>query len=90
MVEGWLRLPAAAGLTLVFAALRKEAAVRDWLTPAQVLTYALVNTLTLPCLATVGLLARTIGRARAGAVVLLTLLVALLLGRAAARVPAGL
>ncbi|MDR7611151.1 MAG: nucleoside recognition domain-containing protein [Armatimonadota bacterium] len=108
VVEGWLLLPPAAGLTLLCAMLRKELAVqlltalgtmtgvpagaglREWLTPAQIFTYALVNTLALPCLATVGVLARVVGTARAAGVVGLGLGMAVLLGGAAARLLAAL
>lgn len=108
VVESWLLLPPAAGLTLLFAMLRKELAVqlltalgtmtgapagaglREWLTPAQIFTYALVNTLALPCLATAGVLARVVGAGRAAVVVGLSLQVAVLLGGAAARLLAGL
>ncbi|HXF82579.1 MAG TPA: nucleoside recognition domain-containing protein, partial [bacterium] len=101
VIVGWLRLPPAAGLTLVFAVLRKELALqlllvlaamsgsagelRDLLTPGQIFTYALVNTIAVPCTATIGVLARVAGWRRTAAAVAGTLAVALLLGGAAAR-----
>lgn len=107
LIEGWLRLPPAAGLTLIFAVLRKELALqllmalavmngaagvtelRELMTPAQVFTYALVNTLAVPCTATIGVLARIVGGRRAAAIAGGTLLLALLLGGMAARVLAA-
>lgn len=108
LVEGWLRLPPAAGLTLIFAVLRKELALqllmalaamsgapgggdlRALMTPTQIFTYALVNTLAIPCTATIGVLARTVGGRRAAAIAGGTLVLAVLLGGIAARVLAGL
>lgn len=83
VVEGWLGLPAVAGLTLMFAVLRKELALQLLLTLAiakygagagdmvrfmtrnQIFTYALVNTLYVPCVATIAVLARELGWRRA-------------------------
>ena len=108
LVEGWLGLPPAAGLTLIFAVLRKElalqllmalatmsgaaggAGLREVMTPPQIFTYALVNTIAIPCTATIGVLARTVGARRAAAIAGGTLLLAVLLGGIAARVLAGL
>jgi ferrous iron transport protein B len=76
VVEGWLMLPAVAGLTLVFAVLRKELALQlllvfaavsaggtavsisSIMTRPQIVTYAIVNTIYIPCLATVAVLRR--------------------------------
>ena len=108
LVEGWLGLPPAAGLTLIFAVLRKELALqllmalaamsgasgtgdlRAVMTPPQIFTYALVNTLAIPCTATIGVLARTVGGRRAAGIAGGTLLLAVLLGGIARRVLAGL
>jgi len=83
IVEGWLGLPAVAGLTLVFAVLRKELALqllvalalvrygpsaeslRAFLTGRQIFVYALVNTLYVPCIATIAVLGRELGWRRA-------------------------
>jgi len=83
IIEGWLGLPAVAGLTLVFAVLRKELALqllavlaiaqfgpgadtlRVIMTREQIFTYALVNTLYIPCIATIAVLARALGWRRA-------------------------
>lgn len=106
LVEGWLRLPPAAGLTLIFAVLRKELAlqllmamaamsgaggggIRELMSPAQIFTYALVNTIAVPCTATIGVLARTVGGRRAAAIAGGTLVLALLLGGIAARMLAA-
>jgi ferrous iron transport protein B len=106
VIAGWLRLPPAAGLTLVFAVLRKELALqlllalaamggsaggelRELMTPGQIFTYALVNTIAVPCTATIGMLARVAGWRRAAAAVAGTLALALLLGGVAARLLAA-
>lgn len=98
VVEGWLGLPAVAGLTLIFAVLRKELALQLLLTLAiakygsgtteiaqfmdrgQLFTYALVNTLYIPCIATIAVLARELGWPRAVAISALTIALALLAG----------
>ena len=104
IVEGWLGLPAVAGLTLIFAVLRKELALQLLITLAvahygasagditafmdrgQIFTYALVNTLYIPCIATVAVLAREIGWKRGLAVSGFTIALALLAGGVARRV----
>jgi ferrous iron transport protein B len=103
VVEGWLGLPAVAGLTLIFAVLRKELALQLLVTLAiarygasgselsafmdgnQLFTYALVNTLYIPCIATVAVLAKELGWRRALLVSLLTVALALLAGGIAHR-----
>lgn len=103
VVEGWLGLPPVAGLTLIFAVLRKELALQLLLTLAvarhgagvsdllqfmdrgQIFTYALVNTLYVPCIATVAVLARELGWRRAALVSLFTVALALLAGGLAHR-----
>ena len=98
IVEGWLGLPAVAGLTLIFAVLRKELALQLLLTlaiaqygagahdmlqfmdRAQIFTYALVNTLYIPCIATVAVLARELGWRRALLISGFTIALALLAG----------
>ena len=104
IVEGWLGLPAVAGLTLIFAVLRKELALQLLITLAvarygasageitafmdrgQIFTYALVNTLYIPCMATVAVLAREMGWKRGLAVSGFTIVLALLAGGVARRV----
>ncbi len=103
IVEGWLGLPAVAGLTLIFAVLRKELALQLLITLAvahygasagditafmdrgQIFTYALVNTLYIPCIATIAVLAREIGWKRGLAVSGFTIALALLAGGVAHR-----
>lgn len=98
VVEGWLGLPAVAGLTLIFAVLRKELALQLLLTlaaaqhgagttdllqfmdRAQIFTYALVNTLYVPCIATVAVLGKELGWKRASLVSAFTIALALLAG----------
>ncbi|HET7874865.1 MAG TPA: nucleoside recognition domain-containing protein, partial [Methylomirabilota bacterium] len=104
LVEGWLGLPAVAGLTLIFAVLRKELALQLLLTLAivqygsgtadltqfmdrgQIFTYALVNTLYIPCIATVAVLARELGWRRALLISGFTILLALTAGGIAHRI----
>ena len=103
IVEGWLGLPGVAGLTLIFAVLRKELALQLLLTLAiaqhgagasdlgqfmdrgQIFTYALVNTLYIPCIATVAVLARELGWRRALLISGFTIALALLVGGIAHR-----
>jgi ferrous iron transport protein B len=98
VVEGWLGLPAVAGLTLVFAVLRKElalqllvtlatvrhgaeaSAVGSFMSDGQIFTYALVNTLWIPCVATIAVLARELGWVRALAISALTVVLAIVAG----------
>jgi ferrous iron transport protein B len=98
VVEGWLGLPAIAGLTLVFAVLRKELALQllvalavarygsgatdllHFMDRGQIFTYALVNTLYVPCVATIAVLAREVGGRRALAISAFTVILALLTG----------
>lgn len=103
IVEGWLGLPAVAGLTLIFAILRKELALQLLLTLAiaqygagasdllrfmdkgQIFTYALVNTLYVPCIATIAVLAHELGWRRAVMISAFTVALALLAGGVAHR-----
>jgi ferrous iron transport protein B len=96
--EGWLGLPAVAGLTLVVAVLRKELALQllvtlamiehgpqaanllSFMGPDQIVVYALVNTIYVPCLATIAILGRELGWGRALAISGFTVLLALLVG----------
>jgi ferrous iron transport protein B len=93
--EGWLGLPAVAGLTLIVAVLRKELALQLLMTlamaqygpqastllafmrPDQIFVYALVNTIYIPCVATIAILARELGWKRALAISAFTVLLAL-------------
>jgi ferrous iron transport protein B len=101
VMEGWLGLPAVAGLTLIVAVLRKELALQllvtlaiaeygpqasnllSFMQPHQIVVYALVNTLYVPCVATVSILARELGWRRAALISGFTVVLALLVGGAA-------
>ncbi len=104
VVEGWLGLPAVAGLTLIFAVLRKELALQLlvtlavvmygggaknlllFMTPAQLFVYALVNTIYIPCVATIAVLGRELGWKRAVSIMAFTITLAILVGGIAYRV----
>lgn len=101
VMEGWLGLPAVAGLTLIVAVLRKELALQllvtlaiaqygpqatnllTFMQPGQIVVYALVNTLYVPCVATISILARELGWRRAVWISCFTVALALLVGGAA-------
>ncbi|MFB3819309.1 MAG: ferrous iron transport protein B [Candidatus Methylomirabilales bacterium] len=101
VMEGWLGIPAVAGLTLVVAVLRKELALQllvtlamiqygpqasnllSFMQPEQVVVYALVNTLYVPCIATIAVLARELGWRRALLISGFTVVIALVVGRLA-------
>jgi ferrous iron transport protein B len=104
VVEGWLGLPSVAGLTLIFAVLRKELALQLlvtlavvmygggaknlllFMTPAQLFVYALVNTIYIPCVATIAVLGRELGWKRAVSIMAFTITLAILVGGIAYRV----
>ena len=104
VVEGWLGLPAVAGLTLIFAILRKELALQLlvtlaivqygggasnlllFMTPTQLFVYALVNTIYIPCVATIAVLGRELGWKRAGGIMAFTIFLAILIGGIAYRI----
>ena len=101
VVEGWLGLPAVAGLTLVFAVLRKELALQllvalaamqygagasslaSFMTREQIFVYALVNTLYMPCVATLAVLGKELGWRATLAIAAFTTALALAVGGAA-------
>ncbi len=98
IVEGWLGLPAVAGLTLIFATLRKELALQFLLALAivqygasgedilafmsaqQLFVYALVNTLYIPCVATIAVLQKELGWHAALSISAFTIAVAVFIG----------
>jgi ferrous iron transport protein B len=100
-MEGWLGIPAVAGLTLIVAVLRKELALQllitlamvqygpqasnllSFMRPDQIVVYALVNTIYIPCVATIAILARELGWRRALLISSFTIALALLVGGAA-------
>jgi ferrous iron transport protein B len=100
LMEGFLGIPVIAGLTLVFAFLRKELALQllltfaiagghpgnnilSIMTPKQLIVFALVNTLYIPCIASVGGLIKVLGWKETLGIALITLMTALLVGGAA-------
>lgn len=101
IMEGWLGLPAVAGLTLIVAVLRKELALQllvtlamvqygpqarnllSFMRPDQIVVYALVNTLYVPCVATIAILGRELGWRRALLISGFTVVLALAVGGAA-------
>jgi ferrous iron transport protein B len=101
IMEGWLGIPAVAGLTLIVAILRKELALQllvtlamvqygpqasnllSFMRPDQIFVYALVNTLYVPCVATIAILGRELGWRRALLISGFTVVLALLVGGAA-------
>lgn len=95
---GWLRLPSAVGITLIFGILRKELILlllssvlgtnnlASVLTKAQMIVYATVAMLYIPCIATIAVLVRDFGYKRALAITLFKILFALLVGGLLARI----
>ena len=104
IVEGWLLLPTVAGLTLVFAVLRKElalqlllvfatvaaggtvASISSFMSTSQIVTFAIVNALYIPCVATIAVLGRELGWRRTAVICAGTLVLALVVGGVVARV----
>jgi len=98
MAVGWLGLPVAAGVVLVFGILRKELTLimfatliaplglESALSPVQMVVVVLVVMFFVPCIATLAVLVREIGWKRTGVIVLSKLFLALLIGGVAFRV----
>jgi len=98
VVEGWLGLPAVAGLALLFGLLRKELALqflvalalveyggnvdnlRLFMDGRQIFVFALVTTIYFPCVATAAVLGRELGWRSAGAIMALSVGLAVLVG----------
>ncbi|MFA5309677.1 MAG: ferrous iron transport protein B [Dehalococcoidales bacterium] len=96
LTVNWLGLPAIAGILLIFGFVRKEmilltmtaifgANLAGVLTPTQLIVLALVGMLYIPCLSTVGILAREFGWKAAAAMSAANLFAALLIGGAASK-----
>jgi ferrous iron transport protein B len=89
---GWLGLPAAVGVTLIFGILRKEltlvllasllgtANFAQVLTPVQMFVFAFVVMIYVPCIATIGALAKEFGYKKAAAISLVEIVMAIVLG----------
>ncbi|MDD5501987.1 MAG: ferrous iron transport protein B [Candidatus Thermoplasmatota archaeon] len=94
VIGGWLGLPAAAGIVLIFGILRKELALimlaalvpLSSLTHVQMFVFALVCMIYIPCVSTIGALIREIGWKKTLYISLAGIGLALLLGGIAARV----
>ncbi|MEM4389879.1 MAG: ferrous iron transporter B [Candidatus Micrarchaeia archaeon] len=98
IISGWLGLPPAAGITLLFGVLRKELALELlavvggstdlslFMTPAQLFVFSLVTTIYIPCIATIAILRREFGLKGALAIALSTIVLAVLIGGIAARI----
>ena len=92
LTTSWLGLPSIAGIPLVFGVLRKEltlvlladlAGTFDFssiLTPVQMVVFAIVTMIYIPCVATIAALAREFGAKRAAAVAVLDSVLAILVG----------
>jgi ferrous iron transport protein B len=92
LTTSWLGLPSIAGIPLVFGILRKEltlvlladlAGTFDFssiLTPVQMVVFAIVTMIYIPCVATIAALAREFGAKRAAAVAVLDSILAILVG----------
>ena len=84
-----LRKELALQMLVVFAAARYGAGAHDlrsFMTPHQIIVYALVAAIFVPCVATVAMLGRELGWRRAGAISAGTIVAALLVGGAMAHV----
>ncbi len=92
LIGGWLGLPPKAGIPLIFGILRKEltlillAGVFETLdfslilTQTQMVVFALVTMIYIPCIATIAVFWREFGWRRAFAVAVIDILLALLIG----------
>ncbi|MEM2123107.1 MAG: ferrous iron transport protein B [Candidatus Bathyarchaeia archaeon] len=98
LISGWLKLPDAAGIPLMFGVLRKEltlillaevSGTTDFsrvLTPFQMIVFSLVTMLYIPCVATIGTLIKEYGLRRALIISAVSIALALAAGGAAARI----
>jgi ferrous iron transport protein B len=92
LTTSWLGLPPIAGIPLIFGVLRKEltlvlladlAGTFDFssiLTPVQMIVFAIVTMIYIPCVATIAALAREFGAKRAVAVAVLDSILAVVIG----------
>jgi ferrous iron transport protein B len=92
LTTSWLGLPSIAGIPLVFGVLRKEltlvllahlAGTFDFssiLTPVQMVVFAIITMIYIPCVATIAALAREFGAKRAAVVAVLDSVLAILVG----------
>ncbi|MEM2092863.1 MAG: nucleoside recognition domain-containing protein, partial [Candidatus Bathyarchaeia archaeon] len=93
-MQGWLGLPAEAGIPLIFGVLRKELTLillsglipLESLTAVQMIVFALITMIYIPCIATIAALIKEFGWRKALAVTLVDIVLALLIGGLAYRV----
>jgi len=97
LITGWLGLPQLGGIPLIFGVLRKEltlillaeiAGTTDFekiLTPVQMIVFALVTMIYIPCISTIAALVREFGWKRAIGVSVVDILLALTIGGVAYR-----
>ena len=95
---GWLGLPAAAGVVLIFGILRKEltlvllgslAGTMDFstfMTPVQMMVFAFVVMVYVPCVSTIAALVKEFGYIKAGIISAVEIMVAVVLGGVLLRV----
>jgi len=92
LMSGWLGLPELSGIPLIFGVLRKELTLvllaqlagttkfEQILTPIQMIVFALVTMIYIPCIATIAALVREFGWKRAIGVSVMDILLALVIG----------
>ncbi len=98
LMQGWLGLPAVAGIALIFGFVRKEMALQmlllfatgaattslsSFMAPRQIFIFGLVTAIYIPCVATVAVLWREMGWKVTLSVGVFTILLAFLMGGAA-------
>jgi len=92
LIESWLGLPSVTGVPLIFGVLRKELTLvlladiggtfdfSRILAPVQMVVFAIITMIYIPCIATIAALARELGAKRALAVAALDSILAVFLG----------
>jgi ferrous iron transport protein B len=93
LINGWLGLPAETGIPLIFGVLRKELALillaelipLNSLSAVQMIVFALVTMIYIPCVATIAALLREFGWKKALAITVIDVALALFLGGVAYR-----
>lgn len=94
LMENWLGLPAEAGIPLIFGVLRKELTLillsglipLESLKAVQMIVFALVTMIYIPCIATIAALIKEFGWRKALAMILVDIILALLIGGLAYRI----
>jgi ferrous iron transport protein B len=104
VVEGWLGLPAIAGVTLLAGMLRKElslqllvalavatagsagAVLTDLMSASDLVVFAVVNSIALPCVSSLAVYWKRQGWKRAGGVIVASIAIALFVGGVLARI----